>query len=62
MKKPGWKSRKFWVAVVTIGVMLGNHFGGWDLSLEAVLAVVLPAVAWILGESWVDGQSAKVNQ
>jgi len=55
-RKSPWKSRKFWVALVTLVSMLVSHFAGVELDAEEILAIVLPAVAYILGEAWVDSR------
>jgi len=55
-KKPAYLSRKFWIAVITAIVMLVSHFTGIELDVEALLAIVLPVVAYILGESWIDSK------
>ena len=47
-------SRKFWLAVATALTMLLSGHLGIELDAETVVAVVLPVVAWILGESFVD--------
>ena len=50
------KSRKFWVAVIGSIVLLVNTTTGLELSVEQTLAVLLPLIAYILGESWVDAR------
>ncbi len=49
-----FKSRKFWMAVVTGCLLVANE--GLDLNLpsEAVMTVAGVAIAYILGESHVD--------
>jgi len=56
MKK--FKSRKFWMAVVTALLVIANE--GLDLNLpeEAILAVAAVAVSYIFGEAYVDGKKA----
>jgi len=39
--------------------MLINHYTGIELDPEAVLAIVLPVVAWIIGEAVVDATRKK---
>jgi len=58
-RKSPWKSRKFWAAVILAVVMLINHYTGIELDPEAVLAIVLPVVAWIIGEAVVDATRKK---
>lgn len=59
MKKSPWLSRKFWVGIVGFVIMLLNQVAGWDLDPAETTAILLPLIAWILGESWVDGKAAK---
>ena len=54
-------SRKFWLAVATaITMILGNKIG-LELDPEVVVAIILPVVAYILGESIVDAKAVKKN-
>lgn len=55
------KSRKFWVAIVTGGVMIANAAFDLDWSVDKVLAIILPAVAYIFGEAWVDSKKTAVD-
>jgi len=57
-RKPAWKSRKFWVCVVTLAAMLISHFSGHEIDTEELLSVILPVVAYILGEAWIDSKAA----
>ena len=47
-------SRKFWLAVVTAVTMILADNVGIDLDPEVVVAIILPVVAYILGEAYVD--------
>mgnify|MGYP001574485347 CR=1 FL=1 len=47
-------SRKLWVSVVTVVVLLVNAIWGVDLDPEIYIAATLPAIAYVLGEAWVD--------
>ena len=49
-------SRKFWVACITTICMLVSAFSGIDLDIEQILAIVLPVIAYIVGESWIDAK------
>ena len=51
------KSRKFWVSTVTAVVMAIAAFTGIELDPEQILAIVLPVMAYLLGQSWVDGKN-----
>ncbi|WP_273483577.1 hypothetical protein [Desulforamulus ruminis] len=50
------KSRKFWMAVVTASVLVANEGLGLDLPTEDIMTVAGVAIAYILGEAYVDGQ------
>ncbi len=49
-------SRKLWAAIVTAVVMLVTAIWGVELDTEQVLAVIIPIVAYIFGEAWVDAR------
>ena len=51
------KSRKFWVSIITALVMAIAAFTGIELDPEQILAIVLPVMAYLLGQSWVDGKN-----
>jgi len=52
-------SRKFWIAVVTALTMILSDKLGLDLDPEMVVAIILPVVAYILGESFIDSKAVK---
>lgn len=58
-KKSPWRSRKWWVALITTIVMMVTWWTGVEINLEQLLAVVLPVIAYIFGESWVDASASK---
>lgn len=49
-------SRKFWLATATALTMFLSHKIGLELDPEIVVAIILPVVAYILGESYVDAR------
>jgi hypothetical protein len=49
-------SRKFWLAVVTAATMILSDAIGLNLDPEVVVAIILPVVAYILGEAYVDAR------
>ena len=49
-------SRKLWAAIITAVVMLVTALTGVDLDIDQVLAIILPIVAYIFGEAWVDAK------
>jgi len=52
-------SRKFWIAVITAVTMILADTLGLELDPETVVAIILPVVAYILGESIIDAKAAK---
>jgi len=52
-------SRKFWIAVITALTMILADTLGLELDPETVVAIILPVVAYILGESIIDAKAAK---
>jgi len=49
-----WTSRKFWLAVIGAGVMVANAAFDWALTTEQAATILLPIIAYIFGEAWVD--------
>jgi len=39
--------------------MLVSHFAGVDLDTEELLSIILPVVAYILGEAWIDASDLR---
>jgi hypothetical protein len=62
VQKSWFASRKFWLAVVASGVAFANAAFDLGFEVEQVGAVVLPIVAYIFGQSFVDTQTVKVEQ
>jgi len=50
------RSRKLWVAIITALAVFLNEVFGIEIDAENLLMVVLPIVAYILGESWIDAK------
>lgn len=48
------KSRKFWLTVGSLVLVLANEGFGLGIPEEAYWAVVLPIVGYVFGESYVD--------
>lgn len=57
-----FKSRKFWMAVVAAGVAVANEGLGLELPKEAIMTVASVAIAYILGEAYVDGKGAGAGE
>jgi len=55
------KSRKFWMAVVSAGLVIANEGLGLDLPVEAVMAVAAIAIGYILGQGYVDGKEKQAR-
>lgn len=58
-RKSPWLSRKFWLGLISFIVLLVNQIWGIELDPAALAAVVLPIVAYILGEAWVDAKHVR---
>lgn len=52
-------SRKFWLAVLTALAMVLSDTLGLELEPETMVAIILPVIAYILGESYIDGKAVK---
>mgnify|MGYP001606880514 CR=1 FL=1 len=51
------KSRKLWVATITAVVLWITTLAGVELDVEQVVPVLLPIIAYILGQSLVDARN-----
>ncbi len=49
-------SRKFWLATISFTAVFVNQTWGIQLDPIALAAVVLPIVAYIIGESFIDAK------
>lgn len=49
-------SRKLWLAVATTATMILANTLGLELDPEVVVAIILPVVAYIVGESIIDAK------
>lgn len=49
-----WKSRKFWMAVVSGILVVLNEGLGWDIPEDTVLTFVFLILGWIFAEAAVD--------
>jgi hypothetical protein len=54
MEKAFWYSKKFWAAVVATAVPVINHVWGLGLTQDAMMQIVTPIVAYILGQGLAD--------
>ncbi len=53
------KSRKFLVAIATILLIICNEMVGLNIPAESYWAIILPVIAYILGEAYTDGKNKK---
>ena len=58
-RKSPWLSRKFWLSLISFVVLVVNQTWGIELDPAALAAVVLPVVAYIFGEAWVDAKHVR---
>jgi len=49
-----FKSRKFWLTVGALGLVIANEGLGLGIPEDAYWAVVLPVMGYVFGESYVD--------
>ncbi len=56
INKPFWRSKKWWAAVVAALVPVLNQFFGIGLDSGEVTAIIVPAIVYILGQSYVDAK------
>jgi len=52
------KSRKFLLAIATVILIILNEAVGLSIPEDAYWKIITPVVAFILGESYIDGKSA----
>ena len=52
-----FRTRSFWIAILTVVIMGLNGLRIIDLPIEATVAIILPLIALIFGAAWVDGVS-----
>ena len=50
------KSRKFWMAIIGAVIMLVNGITELNLNATEIAGILLPIIAYIMGEAWVDSQ------
>ena len=51
------KSRKWLTAIATILLIICNEMVGLNIPEEAYWSIILPAIAYILGEAYADGKN-----
>lgn len=55
-RKSAWKSRKFWLAVVSGSLIVLNEGFSLNIPEEAFMTVAGVVIAYILGESYIDAK------
>jgi hypothetical protein len=55
-KRNKLKSSKLWVTICTIVLVVANEGLGLGVPEDAYWAVVTPAMAYVLGESYIDAK------
>ena len=50
------KSRKFWIAIIGAVIMLVNGCTELNLNATEIAGILLPIIAYIAGEAWVDSR------
>jgi len=53
------KSRKFLMALASILLIVINEIAGLSIPADAYWAIILPVIAYILGEAYTDGKAAR---
>ena len=54
VEKPFWHSKKWWMAMIGFVVPLLNSFLGWDLKADQVSTIILPLIAYVIGQGIAD--------
>jgi hypothetical protein len=54
MEKPFWHSKKFWASAVATAVPILNYVYDLGLTQDAVMQIVTPILAYILGQGLAD--------
>lgn len=52
------KSRKFLMALASILLIVVNEIAGLNIPADSYWAIILPVIAYILGEAYTDGKAA----
>ncbi len=51
-----FKSRKFWMAIITAVLLVLTEGLGWDIQTETVISFVSVVLGWIFAEAYVDSK------
>ncbi len=55
------KSRKFWMAVLSAGLVVANQGLDLDIPSDSVMALGGIAATYLVSQGYVDGQQAKAK-
>lgn len=56
------KSRKLWVFIALVALVVGNYLFGLGMPAQDVLYLVILGASYILGQGYVDGKQQPVKQ
>ena len=54
--KPFYKSKKWWMAFIAAAIPVLNSSLGLDLDAQELATVVIPLIAYVFGEAWIDAK------
>ena len=57
--KPWYRSKKWYTAMLAAIIPILNNRFGFGLETQELLAIVLPMIAYVLGEAWTDAAHCK---
>ena len=53
-QKPFYRSKKWWTAIIAALVPTANSIFSLGMEAEQLATIVLPLIAYVIGESWID--------
>ena len=53
-RKPFWRSKKWWVAIIAAAIPVANEALGLNLDATELTLIVIPLIGYIFGEAWTD--------
>jgi len=62
MDKAPWYKASFWSAALYVAFALLNHFLGLGIDADYMIALLIPILALIFGDAWVEVQKIKLEQ
>lgn len=61
METTPWYKASWWSAALYVVFVLANHFFGLGLEVGSVIALVIPIIAIIFGDRWVEVAKLRVE-